>query len=263
MPMASLQTNDLTIGYKDTVIASGLDITLFPGKVTAMLGENGAGKSTLIKTLTGEIKPLGGSIEICGKPLESYTPASLAKTIAIVTTGDIQAGGLRVKELVGLGRQPHTDFFGRLSAYDKRIVEEAMQSVGISHKADSYVATLSDGERQKALIARAIAQQTPLILLDEPFSFLDVASRVEILSLLIGSARENGTTILFSSHDVAQALRMADDILLFTPESGVTQASPLQLISSGRIKDLFPDRDVIFDSTQNDFVSTLSYPHKI
>lgn len=257
MRQPAISTRRLSIGYGRKVIASGLDITLMPGEVTAMLGENGAGKSTLIKTICGEIPPIAGEIEICGRALKDYSARQLARTIALVTTDRIQAGGLTVEELVGLGRQPHTGFFGRLSDTDLEIVRSAMHHVGIAHKAPDFVATLSDGERQKALIARAIAQQTPIIILDEPFSFLDVASRVEILSLLIDSAKANDTAILFSSHDVAQALRMADKILLFTPEKGIISDSPRHLIDSHRIEALFENRNVAFDPSQNDFVSTL------
>lgn len=218
------------------------------------MGQNGAGKSTLIKTITGEIPPLKGEIRIEGKSLHDYTRKQLARKIALVTTDPVQAGGLTVRELVGLGRQPHTGFFGRLSDDDNNAVADAMRQVGISHKADDYIANLSDGERQKALIARALAQDTDIIILDEPFSFLDVASRVEILALLIDSARKKKISILFSSHDVAQALRMADKIILFSNDRIITE-SPEKLIKSGEINNLFTDRNVTFDPIQNDFIS--------
>lgn len=255
MTTAAIRTENLAIGYPKYRIAEGITISLQPGSVTAMLGENGAGKSTLIKTITGELKPLSGEVILCGTPLKDYFASALARCISLVTTDKIQAGALKVHELVSLGRQPYTGFFGRLTQNDKDIVKRAIADVGITHKADSYVAELSDGEKQKALIARAIAQQTRIILLDEPFSFLDVASRVEILALLIKSARANGTTILFSSHDVAQALRMADDILMFTPEKKIIHASPERLVKTGEISRLFQDRDVIFDAAQNDFIT--------
>ncbi len=250
-----LETHNLAIGYTDRTLASDLNISLFPGEVVAMLGENGAGKSTLIKTISGEISPKNGYVEIDGRRINEYSRKEFAKKIALVTTDPIQAGGLTVKELVALGRQPHTGFFGRLSESDNSAVDKAMTQVGILHKAHDFVANLSDGERQKALIARAIAQDTPIIILDEPFSFLDVASRVEILSLLIESAHNNNTSILFSSHDVAQALRMTDKTILFSNNNKIIMESPDELKSSGEIRNLFTNRNVHFDPIQNDFVS--------
>ncbi|MCM1290348.1 MAG: ABC transporter ATP-binding protein [Prevotella sp.] len=252
----AIKTSRLIIGYGKRPVAESIDVQLFEGSVTAMLGENGAGKSTLIKTLTGEIPMLSGCVEIFGKELKHFTRKELAQTISLVTTDFVQSGALTVRELVSLGRQPHTGFFGRLSEYDRKEVQQAMNLVGIEHKENSQVSSLSDGERQKSMIARAIAQDTPIVILDEPFSFLDVASRVEILSLLINLAREKNTTILFSSHDVSQAIRMADNIMLFS-EEGVRTASAADMVTNGKISKMFVGRNVIFDPVQNDFVSSI------
>lgn len=252
--MASISASDLSIGYKNRPIATGLSLEVNPGEVTALLGPNGAGKSTLIKTITGELSPIKGRVELFGRPLESYSRKELAKTLAIVTTEPIQAGGLTVRELVGLGRQPHTGFFGRLSETDARSVESAMKRVGISHKATSYVAELSDGERQKTMIAKAIAQDTPLIVLDEPFSFLDVGARIEILSLLLSIAA-TGKAVLYSSHDVSQALRMATRVMLLTHDKSLVSGTPEQLMADGNIARLFDNENVVFSPTEKDFIA--------
>ncbi len=252
--MVSISASGLSIGYKNNPIASDINLSVDTGDVTALLGPNGAGKSTLIKTLTGEIPPISGQVEILGKTLDSYSKKELAKMLAIVTTDPIQAGGLTVRELVGLGRQPHTGFFGRLSETDRKAVESAMSKTGISHKAEEYVAELSDGERQKTMIAKAIAQDTPVIVLDEPFSFLDVAARIEILSLL-GSISATGKAILYSSHDVSQALRMASKVMLFTRDRQLVCGAPSQVIANGDLAKLFDSESVVFSPTENDFIA--------
>lgn len=269
-----LKVENLTIGYGEKAIASGLSFELGKGTVTALLGANGIGKSTLFKTISGELKALGGSVEIDGENALQMKPREMAKVVSLVTTDRVNVASLTVRQLVSLGRQPHTGFFGRLSSADRLKVEEAIRSAGILHKAESFLTDLSDGERQKAMIARAIAQDTPLMLLDEPFSFLDVASRIEILALLKKMAAETGKCILFSSHDVAQALRMADRLLLLLPPSPPTSSSfpsssspssttptllagsPKELIANGSISRLFTSPAVIFSPSQTDFIAS-------
>lgn len=249
----SLQTFDLSIGYRRNPIASAINICLHPGELTALLGPNGVGKSTLLKTLTGELPPLGGNIKLMGNDLASYSHRQLSRLMAIVTTDSIQAGGLTVEELVALGRHPYTGFFGRLGKEDREAVEQAMHCVGIDHKSSSYISELSDGERQKALIAKAIARDTPVIVLDEPFSFLDVASRIEILERLDMLA-SSGKTILFSSHDVSQALRMASRLILFTPKREIITGTPRELMDSGALDNLFDTDKAVFSRQEHDFV---------
>lgn len=250
-----LSADSLTIGYGDRMIASGISLSLYAGGVTALLGGNGIGKSTLLRTLTGELPPLAGGVRLCGRPLADYSRRQLASLVSVVTTDRVSAGGLRVRELVELGRHPHTGFFGRLGRSDRDAVESAMHSVGIAYKADSFLSELSDGERQKAMIARALAQETPLIVLDEPFSFLDVAARIHVFSLLQCIAAERGMAVLLSSHDVSQALRMADSVLLFTTDRRLLAGSPAELMADGSIDLMFPGSDVAFDPGQLDFVA--------
>lgn len=189
------------------------------------------------------------------KVISSYSRRELSKLLTIVTTESVLAGGLKVRELVSLGRQPYTGLFGRLSKEDREITETAMRHAGILYKADSYIGELSDGERQKAMIAKAIAQDTPLIILDEPFSFLDVAARIEIMSLLNKLARDKGKSVLLSSHDVSQSLRMSDILWLMTPDKEIMAGTPEQLIESGEIEHLFNVPCVKFSKSQNDFVA--------
>ncbi len=250
----ALEGEHLSIGYGDKAIASDISISIYPGDVVALLGPNGVGKSTLMKTLTGELKAFEGSVCIFGKNVIEFSRKELSRLLAIVTTDSILAGGLTVKELVALGRQPHTGFFGRMSASDRKVTADAMRKVGIDHKKDSYVAQLSDGERQKAMIAKALAQETAIIVLDEPFSFLDVAARIEILSLLKEIAM-GGKAVLFSSHDVSQALRMASIAILFTPEGELISGTPEQLIANNEMSRLFPHRKVVFSDEAKDFIA--------
>ena len=178
-----IKTSDLSIGYilkggQKKRVHDALDLNLYPGEVTCLLGLNGAGKSTLLRTLCGFQPPLGGEIELMGKPLNSYSQGDFSRLVGVVLTEKTNAGGITVYELVSLGRHPYTGFFGQLRQEDRRIIEESLAAAGIAHKAYNYVSELSDGERQKAMIAKALAQQCPIILLDEPTAFLDVTSRI-------------------------------------------------------------------------------------
>lgn len=252
--MEALRTEHLAVGYKGTALLKDLDLQLRYGEVVALVGQNGVGKSTLLRTLTGEQKPIAGEIYIEGQLLTVLSRRELARKIAVVTTDRDVAGGLLAREIVYMGRHPHTDLLSRFSETDHNAVEDAMRLTGIVHKSSSRYDELSDGERQKVMIARALAQQTPVIILDEPFSFLDTAARVEILDLLKRLAAERNTAILFSSHDVAQALRMTDYMWLLTPQRELLRGTPQQLIANKGIERLFPGNVVHFDAVQNDFV---------
>lgn len=244
----------LKIGYGKAILAGPIDFNLSAGEVTALLGSNGIGKSTLLKTISGEIPAIDGKVMLKGKSLSDYGRHRMARMISIVTTERIYAPSMTVEELVAVGRYPYTGITGRLSETDRSIISAAMEDVGIIHKRNCEIDRLSDGERQKTMIARALAQSTPVIILDEPFSFLDVASRVGILSILRQLSRSKNVSILFSSHDVAQALRMADRLLLFSDNKSLTSATPRQAVDSGLIESLFNEKSVRFDPVQNDFV---------
>ena len=246
-----LSTRDLAVGYRNgknaVTLLKDLNLALEKGKLVALLGQNGAGKSTLLRALTCDEKPLAGTIEVNGKNLLEMSQKDRSRLIGLVSTDRIQAGALTVKELVGLGRQPHTGFLGRLDDEDHEVVKQAMADAGIIDKADEYMASLSDGERQKAMIARALAQQTPIIILDEPTAFLDVASRIETMRLLQALAHDRGKAVLLSSHDISQSLMLADELWLITTDRQVITGTTRQLVADGAMNRLFHGRDIHFN----------------
>ena len=254
---AILTTHDLAVGYRNgkqqVTLLSGLDLVMEKGKLVALLGQNGAGKSTLLRALTCDERPLNGAIEVNGKDLLTMSQKDRSRLIGLVSTERIQAGALTVRELVGLGRQPHTGFLGRLDDEDRAIIQQAMADSGIISKADEYMASLSDGERQKAMIARALAQQTPIIILDEPTAFLDVASRIETMRLLQTLAHERGKTVLLSSHDISQSLMLADELWLITTDRQVLTGPPSKLVADGAMDRLFENRSIHFNDKILDY----------
>ena len=214
MMRETIVIKDLAIGYpgKRSVktVAEGITDTLYSGCLTCLLGENGAGKSTLLRTLAGFQPALGGSIEVMGKPLAGYTEKQLATIIGVVLTERNNLQNMTVAELVGMGRSPYTNFWGRFTPEDHEKVAAAMDLIGIRALGGRMVETLSDGERQKTMIAKALAQETPIIFLDEPTAFLDYPSKVEMLQLLRRLAAEMDKTIFLSTHDLELALQIAD-----------------------------------------------------
>lgn len=254
---AILTTHDLAVGYRNgkqqVTLLSGLDLVMEKGKLVALLGQNGAGKSTLLRALTCDERPLNGTIEVNGKDLLTMSQKDRSRLIGLVSTERIQAGALTVRELVGLGRQPHTGFLGRLDDEDRAIIQQAMTDSGIISKADEYMASLSDGERQKAMIARALAQQTPIIILDEPTAFLDVASRIETMRLLQTLAHERGKAVLLSSHDISQSLMLADELWLITTDRQVLTGNPSKLVAGGAMDRLFENRSIHFNDKILDY----------
>lgn len=254
-----LEAHNLSIGYrkgsdKKYKVLGNLNLSLYEGELVSLLGANGTGKSTLLRTLAGLQPPLSGDIIVNGLPLSAYGNKRLSKLISIVSTERTNAGGLTVRELVGLGRQPHTGFTGRLGAHDKSVVAKAMDDVGIAYKAEHFVAELSDGERQKVMVAKALAQEAPIIILDEPTAFLDAANRVEVLRLLHVLARENGKSILLSSHDVAQSLALSDRLWLLMPAGAITEIAPEDAVLSGKMSELFGSESVQFDMLSGEFL---------
>lgn len=257
---AIIYTESLSAGYRKrksvTTVLHDVDLELHVGELVSLLGANGAGKSTLIRTICGLQPPLAGKVIIDYKDVERLTPRQLSKIIALVTTERTYAGGLTVGELVGLGRHPHTGFLGRLDEHDRQIVAAAIEKVGISHKATSYVAELSDGERQKAMIAKALAQEAPVIILDEPTAFLDVASRIEVLQLLHDLARDDRRTILISSHDIQQSMALSDRLWIVSDSGEIVSGVTEDLILADKISLLFNNRNVAFDAATGDFLTT-------
>lgn len=239
-----LVAKNLSTGYalsrsKKEKVSAKLCFELYKGEMAALLGRNGAGKSTLIKTLCGFIEPLGGSIELFGRRLEDIPSGELSRLVGVVLTEKEPIGGITVRELAMLGRYPHTGFFANLGEKDYEIVEKALQDAGIAEKADCHISQISDGERQKAFVAKALAQECPLIILDEPTAFLDVASRRELMALLSGLAHREGKTILISSHDLELALRFSDRLILQQKGAPLMCGTPSEMESSGTIEKFF------------------------
>lgn len=249
----AISVKNLTIGYSDHVVASDISFTIERGEVVALLGRNGSGKSTLLKTLTRRLKPKRGEVDLNGWSLESLSIRQMAREVSLVVTDNGRDTFLTVRETVELGRHPYTDFLGSLKSEDKRIVEESMVATGCEKLAERRIDTLSDGERQKVSIARALAQDTPIMLLDEPFSFIDVASRLELLALLKRISREQQKSILFSTHDVAQAFRYSDRLLCFTTDGEIVCDTPKVLVGSSIPERLFESKGVAFNRKIMDY----------
>lgn len=204
----------LSVGYKvGHTVVSDINLTLQSGKLASLIGANGVGKSTLLKTLTGFLPKLEGSLLLDGKDISEFSQRALARQISIVLTQKPDVQNLTVEEIVGLGRSPYTGFFGKLHANDQQIVDESITAVGIEKLKNRMIQTLSDGERQKVMIAKALAQQTPIIFLDEPTAFLDFSSKVETFQLLQRMAHEMGKLVLLSTHDLELAVRFSDTLL--------------------------------------------------
>lgn len=242
---------DLETGYRTgkrtSVVTKGICASLYSGELTCLLGPNGAGKSTLLKTLTAFLPPLKGEIFIEHKPLAEYSDSELSKVIGVVLTERINLNNMSVEELVGMGRSPYTGFWGRMNNNDRRIVDDAISLVGIENLRGRMIQTLSDGERQKVMIAKALAQETPVIFLDEPTAFLDYPSKVEIMQLLQRLAREKNKTIFLSTHDLELALQIADKVWLMDKIHGVTIGTPEDLSLSGAMSRYFHREGVVFD----------------
>ena len=249
----AIETTSLAIGYsnargKKNCLNSNLNLQLKHGEVTSLLGSNGAGKSTLLRTLAGFQPELGGNIAIEGRDRSAIPQKELSRLIGVVLTERSMAGTLRVRELVSLGRHPYTGFFGMLKSRDHEIVDHAMQQVGIAHKADSYIAEISDGERQKAMIAKVLAQECPIILLDEPTAFLDITSRIELMILLRELAANGNKSILLSTHDIELALTLSDRLWMLKKHEGIVCGAPEDLVLDNSVGAYFGKENISFDT---------------
>lgn len=230
--------SNLSIGYTSKnnrkVVAEGINATLMEGELTCLIGPNGIGKSTLLRTLSAFQPALSGSITIDGKQLETLSDKEVSRLIGVVLTSKPDVQNITVAELVGLGRSPYTGFWGTLNDNDRVIVDESIAKTGISHLSERMIQTLSDGERQKVMIAKALAQQTPVIYLDEPTAFLDYPSKVDMLLLLRQLAHETGKTIFLSTHDLELALQLADRLWLLSNNTQ-QQSTTLEVGTPGEL----------------------------
>jgi len=256
-----LETQNLTIGYMPRrrvrkVVAEKLSLALIPGEVVCLIGPNGAGKSTLLRTLTGLQPPLAGKVFIHDQDLATLSPLELARNVSVVLTERVNVGMFSVFALASLGRYPYTDWMGKLSPEDFKIITWALRSVGAEELTSRNVNELSDGERQKVLVARALAQQPHVMILDEPTAFLDLPRRVEMMSLLRQLSRDTGTAILLSTHDLELALRTADRIWLMPTGEQIQVGAPEDLVLSGALERAFRNNGVEFDKQHGAFMIT-------
>lgn len=251
MKCQPIHIEDLTIGYKqkanNKIVTEHITADIISGELTCLLGANGVGKSTLLRTLSGFQPKLSGNIQINGQEIEAFTEKELANLIAVVLTDKCEIKNMTARELIGLGRSPYTGFWGKLGKRDKQIVDNAISLVRIDNLAERSIDTLSDGERQKVMIAKALAQETPIVFLDEPTAFLDFPSKVEIMQLLHMLSRTTNKIIFLSTHDLELALQMADRIWLMDKQSGVRIGVPEDLSLDGSLSNFFARKGIIFD----------------
>lgn len=255
-PHTILKTESLTIGYtqkkRQTVVADNVNITLQQGELVGLVGANGIGKSTLLRTLTKVQPPIEGSVFINDKLLENSSHLELSKSLSVVLTEQPASKNLTVFELVALGRQPYTNWVGNLSENDISIIEKALLQTNIQQLKDKKCFELSDGQLQKVMIARALAQDTHLIILDEPTTHLDMYHKAYILKLLKTLAKDTKKTILFSSHEIDLAIQLCDKMIVMT-HSQVISDTPCNLISKGIFNELFPEDMIAFDEKTGSF----------
>lgn len=258
MKAPALQTCGLAIGYRrrakdDITLASGLNLELRAGELVGLLGPNGVGKSTLLRTLAGTNKPLAGRILLGDQDVARLTPLALARRLSMVLTSAPQPNLMNGYSLVAMGRHPHSDWLGRLSAEDHESITWALNAVGGVDLAEKPLAQLSDGQRQKLMIARALAQDAKVMLLDEPTAYLDLPRRVETMQLLKGLARSAQRAILVSTHDMDLALRSCDQLWLMS-DSGIVTGAPEDLVLNGALGETFDTAGISFDTRAGSFI---------
>lgn len=233
-----IELSHFSIGYEERLLLDKVDASFTKGRLAALIGRNGTGKSTLLRAIAGLNHRYSGDIRLAGKEARTIRSGALAKTIAFVTTERTRIANLKCEDVVSIGRAPYTNWIGRLQEADKEIVMKSLASVGMSAYASRTMDKMSDGECQRIMIARALAQDTPIILLDEPTSFLDMPNRYELVALLRKLTHEEGKCVLFSTHELDVALRMCDSIALI--DDGALHHLPVsEMAASGHIRRLF------------------------
>lgn len=263
----TLTTHGLSIGYagkgSHVPVATGINFSLSPGKLTALLGRNGSGKSTLIRTLAGLQKPVAGSVMLGGRDIGDWESPDLSRKMAVVLQEQVRNPNLTVYELVALGRTPYTNWLGALGREDNALVLESIRKAGIPELTGRGTHLLSDGERQKAMFARALAQETPIILLDEPTAHLDILSRIELVRILRQTAHSEAKSVLFSTHDLELALQMSDQLWLFDGKGALLTGAPEDLVLQGHISRLYSQPgEWGFDVATGEIVAPVPAPPK-
>ncbi len=239
MEKAIIQLSNTEFGYGKKTILKVDEATINPAELNVLIGRNGSGKSTLLRTLLGMIPPISGSVKLDGKDLESFNPVQRSRVVSAVLSGNYQSPtGMKVIEMIALGRSPHTTWWGKLTEQDYEIIHRSAERAGVGHLLQSAIGEISDGERQKVFIARALAQETDLILLDEPMAYLDFSARRELLTLLQELCAE-GKSILYSSHDLALSLKNAHKIWVIDEHSNLQVMESSAFLSSGLMEKIF------------------------
>jgi len=250
----SIELKDLSIGYPQKggikTVAANLNAAVYSGRLTCLLGPNGVGKSTLLRTLSKFQPRIAGQILLLGHDIDSLTNQELSRTIGVVLTERPNIDNMTARQLVAMGRAPYTGFWGTLDQEDQCQVDEAMQLIGIENLSQRLINTLSDGERQKVMMAKVLAQQTPIILLDEPTAFLDFPSKVETMLMMKDIAMKTNKTIFLSTHDLELALQTADTLWLMGHDSALHTGTPQQLADNGALAQ-FVERPGIRLDTQH------------
>lgn len=252
-----LYTKNLSIGYQtkkgNSIIAENLNLDLHEGKLITLIGANGIGKSTLLRTITGIQKPLHGEVFLNDKNIVSYDLQELAQNLSVVLTEKLPPSNLTVYELVALGRQPYTNWIGKMAPEDIEKVINAIELTNIQEIIQKKHFEISDGQLQKVLVARALAQDTPLIILDEPTTHLDLHHKVSLFKLLKRLSATMNKCILFSTHDIDLAIQLSDEMIVMT-KNNIIQDDPCKLIEMGVFNRLFDDKDISFDSDKGKFI---------
>jgi iron complex transport system ATP-binding protein len=257
-----LTFESLLIGYKSgknsKVLLPSLTASAHEGELIAIVGQNGIGKSTLLRTIAGLQDKLGGTVVINGKQISSYSRMDFAQNIGYISTEPVKVINMKVYDLVALGRFPHTGWLGKLSENDHIVIKESIDKVGLNLFKNRYITELSDGERQRVMIARVLAQDTDLLVMDEPTAFLDLKSKYEIIHLLHDLSKKRGKTIIFSTHDLNTALSEADKMWLLLKDLFV-EGAPEDLIIKGSFDELFRDSLVRFNNKDGSFTFRNEY----
>lgn len=246
-----LHASALSIGYRSgrdatRLVASGLDVALRRGEIVCLLGPNGTGKSTLLRTLSGLQPPLAGRVLLDNEDVHRLPPAARGRRLSVVLTDRVTAGMMTGYDIVALGRHPHTDWRGTLGSRDHDVIERALVSTDAAALASRQISELSDGERQRVMVARAVAQEPAVMILDEITAFLDLPRRIEIMRLLATLAHDSGVATVVSTHDLELALRVADRVWLFG-RNGFVAGAPEDLVLSGAFDRAFASEGVEFD----------------
>lgn len=244
-----LSSENLTVGYDKRNVVSGIDIKAARGQIICLLGANGAGKSTVLRTLSGLLAPVSGAVYICGENVREIKSGKLARRLSLVLTEQPAPSLTTVYELAAMGRTPYTDFLGRLSDDDRRIIDEALEQTGSLSLKDRFFSELSDGEKQKVMISRALAQQPELIILDEPTSHLDIKHKIEIMRILQRLANEKGITCVLSLHDIDLALKCCSVIMLVKDGKIAACGAPEDIAEKGIIDGLYGIENASFFET--------------